>query len=259
MKSHSTACVTGASTGLGYEFALQLAETRNLIIVARDKDRLNKLKTRLEATTPASVEVFAADLTEAAQCSALAENLSQNENLDLLVNNAGFGTVGDFTLSDRSKEVKQVDLNVRALVELTHAALSTMRKKRRGAVINVSSVAGFQPSAYSAVYSASKSFVRLFSEAVNDENREYNIRVQTLCPGFTRTEFQQRAGIPVEDVPDFAWMQSSDVVRISLEKLSTGDTVVVPGILNEAVVRLSSLLPEQMRKDLTSTVMKRLK
>jgi len=228
--------VTGASTGIGKAFAEQLAARGcHLVIVARDRARLDDLAARLRASRGVEVEVLQADLTDARQLRQVEDRLRGAPAIDLLVNNAGFGTSGRFADLDIEREDEEIRLNVVALARLTHAVLPGMLERRHGRIINVASLAGFIPGPNLATYSATKAYVVSFTEALHEELRGTGVHVQVLCPGLTRTEFQQRAGVRISAMPRFAWMSPEAVARISLEKLRKGDLIVVPGWLNRTL------------------------
>jgi len=226
--------VTGASAGIGRAFAEQLAARGcHLVVVARDGARLDELATRLRASAGVEVDVVPADLTASEELRRVVNRLAAAPAIDLLVNNAGFSTLGKFATLDVEREANEIALNVVAPVRLTRAVLPGMLERRRGAVINVSSLAAFLPGPNLATYSSTKAYLNSFTEALHDELRGTGVRVQVLCPGLTRTEFHQRAGIDASGRPGFAWMSADEVVRISLEKLQMGSLVVVPGWMNQ--------------------------
>jgi short-subunit dehydrogenase len=241
------ALVTGASSGIGAAFARRLAaEGTDLIVVARNPDRLAALADELRAAHGVEVQVLPADLTTTAACRSVEVAVTGDDQLDLLVNNAGFGTAGSCAPLDQDGEEEEIRLNVLALVRLTRAALPGMLGRGRGAIINVSSMAGFQPAPYNATYGATKAYVNSFTEALAEEVRGTGVRMQTLCPGFTRTEFQDRAGIDASGLPDFAWMTADEVATQSLDALGAGPVVFVPGLANRATASLAGLLPRRL-------------
>ena len=248
------AIVTGASAGLGKEFALQLAERYNLVLVARRAELLQELAHQC-AAKGAQCETIAADLLKADDVAKVEARAAQSD-IGLLVNNAGFGTYGAFTELPRQGEADQVQLNINTLVRLTHAALSGMTSRGSGAVINVASVAGYQPAPYSATYSATKTFVRYFTEAIAEEVRPKGVYLQVLCPGFTHTEFHEKADIAKGGIPDFMWMESSDVVRDSLEAMDKKQTVCVPGAVNKAITAVGGATPNAVSAKLAALVMR---
>ncbi|MGB5760022.1 MAG: SDR family oxidoreductase, partial [Acidimicrobiales bacterium] len=207
------ALITGASSGIGKAFArLLAAQGTDLVVVARDEARLTALATELEQGDGVTVEVLVADLADRSQLETVAERLqSTTSPIDLLINNAGFGFTGDFIDLDPDRETSVVDVNVSAMHRLAHAAGTAMSARQRGGIINVSSVAGFGPSPKAATYAATKAFVTSFSEALHMELGPFGVVVSCLCPGLTRTEFQQRANSPTAAVPAAFW-QSADVV-----------------------------------------------
>lgn len=259
-KTHAArrrALVTGASTGIGAAFARRLArEHYDLIIVARGRERLDDLATQLRAEHGGAVEVLPADLTHAPELR-IVEKVVADAHLDLLVNNAGFGTVGTFARLDVAKEEEEIRLNVTALMRLTRAALPGMIARHRGSIINVSSMAAFQPAPYNATYAATKAFVNSFTEALHEEVRGTGVAVQALCPGFTRTEFQKRAGVDVSDIPSFAWMSADAVVDASLSALRRGELICIPGFANRALMTLTGALPRSLTRRVAGTLGKR--
>jgi short-subunit dehydrogenase len=241
------ALITGASSGIGAAFARHLAaDGTDLIVVARSADRLAALADELRGAHGVDVRPLAADPTTPAGCRAVEHALATDDRLDLLVNHAGFGTVGDFATLDADAEEREIQLNLLALVRLTRAALPGLLARGHGAIVNVSSMAGLQPAPYSATYGATKAFVNSFTEALAEEVRGTGVRVQALCPGFTRTEFQDRAGIDASGVPAFAWMTAEAVVTESLQCLRASQVVVVPGMANRATAALTGVLPRRL-------------
>ena len=241
-----SALVTGASTGIGRTFAERLARDQyDLVLVARGAERLEALAKRLAEQRGIAARVLVADLTEPADL-ARVEAEVRERTPDLLVNNAGFGTVGRFAELDVAGEEREVRLNVLALLRLTHAALAPMVERGHGGVINVSSLAGEAASPYTATYAATKAFVTSFSEALSEELRGSGVRVQVLLPGFTRTEFQERAGIDTQAIPGFAWMEPEAVVEASLAGLERGQVVCIPGLGNRLLAPFQRLLPRAL-------------
>jgi hypothetical protein len=251
------AVVTGASTGLGRSFAERLARDQyDLVLVARDAARLEELAARLAAEQPISARSLPADLTERAGLARVERELRERTP-DLLVNNAGFGTVGRFAELDLDAEEREVRLNVLALVRLTHAALAPMVERGNGAVVNVSSLAGESPAPYTATYAATKAFVTSFTEALSEELRGTGVRVQALLPGFTRTEFQERAGIDPATIPGIAWMEPGAVVDASLAALERGQVTCIPGLGNRVLAPLQRLLPRSLVRRVVGATMER--
>jgi len=239
--------VTGASTGLGAVFATALAQQQyDLTIVARGRERLEALAGRLRQSYGTIVEVVVADLTRPTALRTVEEHLAGDYAFELLVNNASFGTTGPFARLDPDQEEAEIRLNVLALVRLARAVLPGMIARSRGAIINVSSLAAFAPGPYDATYNATKAFVNSFTEALYEELRGTGVHVQTLCPGFTHTEFQQRAGIDISKIPTFAWMTPEAVVDASLRALQRRQVVCVPGLVNRLLALLMGAAPRRL-------------
>ena len=227
------AWVTGASSGIGAAFARRLArEGYDVVGVARSRDRLEALAEEIQKESTVSVDVLVADLTEPDSLAEVERGLGEDPNLALLVNNAGFGTAGRFHELDRDREEAEVRCNVLAPSRLTHAALAALVPRGRGAVINVSSLAGLAPSPFMATYGATKAYLVSFTEALHEELRGTGVRVQVLCPGFTRTEFQSRAEVNAEGIPNLLWMSAESVVDASLRALERGSVICIPGLRN---------------------------
>jgi short-subunit dehydrogenase len=253
------ALVTGASSGIGAEFARALAaRDHDLVVVARDASRLDALAEQLEREHGVDVEVLSADLTSKKGRAVVEARLESAEpTIDLLVNNAGMGTYGKFVELSREGEAREIRLNVLALVQLSHAALSGMTGRGRGGIINVSSLAGHQPTPLNATYGATKAFVTSFSQALHEELRGTGVKVMVLCPGFTRTEFQARAGLDSGSVPSFLWQTPEPVVAAALRAYEQGRAVCIPGALNQAGAAFSSALPAGITRRIAGAVVPR--
>jgi short-subunit dehydrogenase len=225
-----TALVTGASAGLGAEFARQLAaKGYDLVLVARDADRLASAADELRARHSVAVDVLPADLISDEGCAAVAERIADAQRpIDVLVNNAGLGMYQVFGAAPLDAEERQLGLNVRAVLRLSHAAVRAMSGRNSGRIINVSSVAGFLPRGSNATYSASKAWVTMFSEGLSVQLRGTGVSVTAVCPGFTRTEFHERAQADMSHVPERMWLAASDVVREGLDDAFAGKPVSVP-------------------------------
>src|SRR5258706_934916 len=231
--SNPVALITGASVGMGEQFARQLSERgHDVVLVARDAARLEALAKEIEGRNGARAEVLAADLTDAGQLDAVEARARQ---VDLLVNNAGFGTFGPFHTLDIATEIREINLNVMALVRLTHAAASGMVERGRGGILNVSSLAGSQPGPSNATYGATKAFVTSFTEAVHEELKGTGVSVTVLCPGFTHTEFQERANVPAGSIPGFMWQEAPEVARPGLDGVAKNKAVVIPRTTNKVM------------------------
>jgi short-subunit dehydrogenase len=255
----TTALVTGASVGIGRAFAAGLAARGDdLVVVARDAKRLDELARELEARHDVAVQVLPADLLTGEGLASVECRLDDlDAPVDLLVNNAGFGTYGRFVELEVEHEVEEVELNVVAVVRLTHAALRSMEPRRSGAILNVASVAAYQPSPTSATYGATKAFVHSFTHAVREEARGTGVRVMLVCPGYTHTEFHARAGLGRSNVPEFAWSSADDVVTTALRDLERGRSVSIAGALNQTAAALSSMAPAGITRRVAGLVIKR--
>ncbi len=247
--------MTGASSGIGDAFARRLAaEGTSLVLVARRAERLEALAAEL--AVPA--EVVPADLADAEGVRLVEKRLaSTTDPVDLLVNNAGFGTSGPFVESDVEREDEEIRLNVLALVRLTRAALPGLVQRGAGAIVNVASVAGFQASPNNATYGATKAFVLAFTEAVAEEVRGTGVGIQVLAPGFTRTEFQSTADYDTSRLPAAAWQTPEQVVGESLAALAKGKVVCVPGRQNKLLVGSTALLPRVAKRRIAGFVSRR--
>ncbi|MBW3663811.1 MAG: SDR family oxidoreductase [Actinobacteria bacterium] len=255
----SRALVTGASAGIGRSFAKHLAaEGSDLVVVARTEPQLKDLATELEDRHGVSVEVLAADLTVEDELARVELRLrDQDRPVDLLINNAGFGTHGRFHELDVETEESQIRLNVIALVRLTHAALAAMVARGRGGVVNVASLGAFQPDPFFATYGATKSFVLSFTEAVANELRTSPVTVSCVAPGLTRTEFQDRAEVETGGVPGTLWQSPEDVVTAALNGVASGRTVIVPGGLNRVTAAVSRVTPTAITRRIAAGLVKR--
>ncbi|HZR13011.1 MAG TPA: SDR family oxidoreductase [Acidimicrobiia bacterium] len=255
----TTSVVTGASAGIGAAFARALAARGDdLVLVARSRARLDDLAAALIRDHGVGVEVLPADLTDAADLARVEARVGDRARpVDLLVNNAGFGTAGSFDALPVEREDEEVRLNVLAVVRLTHAALDGMTTRGDGAIVNVSSVAGYQPNPGMATYGATKAFVSSFTQAVHEEVRSRGVHVMLVCPGFTRTDFQERAGVDQSDVPGFAWMEPDRVVADALRALDARRAVCVPGALNRVAAVMSDVAPAGVTRRVAGLVLRR--
>jgi hypothetical protein len=233
----STALVTGASSGIGAAIAEELASRgQNLTLTARREELLTELATDLHERYGVRAGVAAGDLGDPGERDRLATKLEQlGLDVEVLVNNAGFGYAGNFVDANRARQVEMVRLNCEAVVDLTARYLPAMLRRERGAILNVASTGGFQPMPKSATYGATKAFVLSHSEAIHHELRGTGVTLTAVCPGPVRTEFANAADIPhADDTPSFIWMSASDVAREAVDALEAGKRTVVPGMLNYA-------------------------
>ncbi|WP_131103373.1 SDR family NAD(P)-dependent oxidoreductase [Ornithinimicrobium sufpigmenti] len=251
-----TALVTGASSGLGKEFAEQLAgRGHDLVLVARNRQALDALAADLTARRGVQVEVLPADLTDRPQLQEVADRLADPDRpVDLLVNNAGFGARKGFVRNDLEEEERAVDLMVKAVMVLAHAAGGAMRGRQRGAILNVSSVAGFAVMGH---YSAIKSYVTVFSEGLASELAPHGVTVTAVCPGFTHTEFHDRAEMNMSMLPDALWLEAPDVVRTALDDVSRGKVVSVPSATYKGVVGMLKVVPRALTRRVASELAER--
>ena len=246
-----TALITGASSGIGAAFARKLAEAgTHLILVARSEEKLRTLAIQLANQHAIRAEVIVADLSRAGAARAVFEETQQRGlTVDMLINNAGFGTYGPFETLDAEREQQEIMLNVATLVDLTHHFLPVMAARRQGIIINVASLAAFQPIPYMAVYAATKAFVLSFSEALWGEYRTKGVRILALCPGETSTEFFDVVG------PQYSTASKMEtpeqVVQTGLRALEQGRSSVVSGRQNAFIANSSRFFPRSLVVRLT--------
>jgi short-subunit dehydrogenase len=237
-----TALVTGATAGLGAEFARQLAAAgQDLVLVARDVDRLEQRAADLRTAYGVRVEVLGADLADRDQLDRVAQRLADpDQAVDTLVNNAGFARRTGFLADDLAEEERAVDVMLRAVLVLSHAAARAMKQRGRGAIVNVASVAAFVAMG---TYSATKSWVVVFSEALSRELSGTGVSATAVCPGFVHTEFHQRASLNMSRLPEWGWIDAEQVVREGLAGAARGRPVVVPSRRYAALVTVLRYLP----------------
>ena len=222
----SWALVTGATAGIGESFTRLLAENNyNIVMVARDLQRLEERALGLESKFNISTHVIQADLATESGCAVIEQYISNNQ-IDVLINNAGFGLNKAFTMSSLEAEQQMLDVLVRTPMRLMHAVLPGMKERNKGVVINVSSVAGYIAGGS---YSASKSYITVISESLNTELAGTNVKVSALCPGFTRTEFHQRARMSMKGLPNFMWLNADELVKKAWSDALRGEAVSIPG------------------------------
>jgi short-subunit dehydrogenase len=239
----NTTLITGASSGIGAAFARKIAALgRNVFLVARSEDKLIALCNELGRLTSIRAQYLALDLQQPEAGTQLFEETKKRElEIDMLINNAGFGSMGDFAKLDLNRELEIIQLNVRALVDLTHRFLQPMRERKRGTIINVASTAGFQAVPYMATYAATKAFVLSFSEALWEENRMHGVHVMALCPGVTETNFFEAAGM---DHPPMRIIQTpEEVVETALRALNRRKSTVISGWTNFFTVEAERIFP----------------
>lgn len=248
----STALVTGATAGIGLEFARQLAARgESLVLVARDTARLDAVAKELRSSYDVEVEVLSADLTDADQLASVEARVADRARpVDLLVNNAGFGLKERFLDNPIEVEQAQQDVLVRAVLRLTHAALGGMVERGHGGVINVSSVAAFLPRG---TYSAAKAWVNSFSAWAHNEYADRGVTVMALCPGFVRTEFHERLGIDRDSsAPRVLWLEADRLVHEALADFDRGRAMSIPSRRYKAIVTATRLVPRSVLQRLQS-------
>ncbi|MGO4462355.1 SDR family NAD(P)-dependent oxidoreductase [Streptomyces sp. M-16] len=238
----TTVLITGASAGLGAAFARGFAAKGcDLVLVARDKTRLESVADGLRREFGAACEVLPADLLDPEQCATVAGRLADPARpVDMLVNNAGFGLPAPFPYNPVEDEERMLDLLVKVPLRLTHALLPGLRERRRGAVLNIASVAGLLPTG---TYGAAKAWVTAFSESLRVDMEPYGVRVLAVVPGFTRTEFQERAGMDVSALRDAVWLEPEAVVDKALRDLARRRPVSITGRHYQAYALAARHLP----------------
>lgn len=251
-----TALITGASGGIGEAFARKLAARgENVFLVARSGEKLAVICNALIAAHKIDAQFFALDLAEKdAPAKLFEETERRGLEIETLVNNAGYGSVGEFATLDMENELRMIDLNVRALAELTRRYLPAMRERRRGAIINVASTASFQAVPYMANYAATKAYVLSLSEALWEENRAHGVRVLAVCPGSTATNFFE---VAATKAPPPSLMQSpEEVVDEALRALDAGRSHVVSGWKNFLLAEANRIAPRQLATRITAMILK---
>lgn len=245
--AETVALVTGASSGIGAALARRIArDGRALVLVARRADRLEALASELRRDAGVAAQVIACDLIRPGGARELVDEVARRGLVvEWLVNNAGFGTSGRFDRLPIEGELDEIRLNVEALVELTGRCLPGMVERRRGVVMNVASVAGFAPGPYTATYNATKAFVVSFSEAIAAELKGTGVEVLCVCPGFTSTEFQEKAGIDVSRVPKLAWMSAEAVADEAVRGVGRGP-ILVNGVMNSVLTTALRFVPRSL-------------
>ena len=246
------ALITGPTSGIGAGFARRYASDGfDVVLVARDVDRLTRLSDELREHS-GSVEILPADLADAAGRQRVCDRLAGG-GVRVLVNNAGFGTSGDFWSSDPALLQSQLDVNVTAVMHLTRAALPAMLEAGAGTVINIASIAGLVPGRGS-TYSASKAWVISFSEGLSVGLQGTGVSVHAVCPGYVHTEFHDRAGIDMAKSPSFMWLEVDDVVSQSLADIARGKVISIPGLQYKAIIAAERLIPRTLMRAVTKRI-----
>lgn len=248
-----SALVTGASSGIGEVMTTMLAEAGvPTVVVARRADRLTDLAARLDG-----VEVLVADLNDADGLAEVAARIADPDRpIDLVVNNAGFGTNGAFHELDPDRLGEEIGLNVAALTRLSHAALAAMVPRGRGWLLNVSSIASFQSAPRLAVYAATKAYVTSLSESLHEEVDEHGVHVTALCPGLTKTEFQSVSNTSsyADRFPDLVWTSPEQVARTGLDAVVANRTIAVPGRQYQVMSAVTNVTPRWLRRRVSALV-----
>ena len=252
----TSALVTGASSGIGEAMARLLGEAGvPTVLVARRTDRLQELADRYDG-----FEVLTADLNEDAGVAAVAARIADDEApIDLVVNNAGFGTSGLFHELDADRLHDEIGLNIQALTRLSHAALAVMVPRGRGYLLNVSSMASFQPAPRLAVYAATKAYVTNLTESLHEEVRSTGVHVTALCPGLTKTEFQSVSNSEsyAGSYPSFAWLPVDDVAGAGLDDVAKGRAISIPGALYKMAAAATAMTPRGVTRRMSSLIQRR--
>lgn len=247
----SVALVTGASAGLGVEFARQLAKRgHRLVLAARRKDRIDELAKELGNARAVAIDLSTSD----AAGKLMADVEAAGEQVDLLVNNAGFGLIGRFAELDAKRQRQMIDLNVGTLTDLCRLVAPQLIERKSGAILNVASTAAFQPGPKMAVYFATKAYVLSFTEALHEELKPHGIRVSCLCPGPTRTEFGEVAGFGGNGMFDMAAMGPVEVVEAGLSGLDKNHAVVVPGWMNKVTAASTRFAPRSVVRKIAGSI-----
>lgn len=242
----NTTLITGSSSGIGAAFARKLATLgRNVLLVARSEDKLITLCNELGRISGVRAQYFVLDLAQPDAGARLFEETKKRQlEIDMLINNAGFGSMGDFAQLDLANEFKMIDLNIKSLVELTHRFLIPMRERKQGTIINVASTAGFQAVPFMATYAATKAFVLSFSEALWEENGKHGVHIMALCPGVTETNFFEASHM---DRPPMRTIQTPEaVVDAALRGLKRHKSSVVSGWTNFLMIESERFVPRSM-------------
>ena len=251
-----TALITGATAGLGASFARHLArEGHDLVLVARDDDRLASTKAELEAAHRVKVETLRADLATVEGRDAVAARLTDATEpnvteIDLLINNAGIGLYRAFGKTELVDEDRMLDVNVRAVMHLAHAAVGAMRPRGHGRIVNVASVSGFVPRPETVTYGASKAYVIAFTEGLSKLLAGTGVTVTAVCPGFVHTEFHERAHVDMSYLPNWIWLDADKVVAEGLDDARKGKVISVPDLKYKAIVGVSRIAPRSLTRRL---------
>ncbi|MEA3328973.1 MAG: SDR family oxidoreductase [Candidatus Omnitrophota bacterium] len=262
MSSKKYALITGATSGIGASFARLLAQSGyNLIITGRREKIIQKVADELKANYRIDVQVILADFSQENDLDCLVMYLNKIDNIEILINNAGFGSRKIFFEDNFNNQEIMLKVHINAAVRLTHTIVPKMIKNGKGIIINVSSLAAFLPSSTTGLYCATKAFINSFSESMHLILKSKNIKVQALCPGFTKTDFHQKLDIGQSKLKNrgiIRWMAADEVVKISLSSLKKGKVIVIPGFFNKLIKLLITILPKNVYYKLASLESKKI-
>lgn len=235
------ALITGASSGIGAEFARQLASQGfDLILIARRQDKLESLSKQLQEEFSVLAEVFIGDLSNMDDNNKIVSKIKETNQLDVLINNAGYGINNTFLQIDIAEHINMINVHFTSAVMFCHASIPGMIKRKRGVIINTSSTAAINKSLMSVMYTSTKSALTVFCEVLQEKVKNFNIFIQSLCPGFTYSEFHDTdsmRGFQRSWFPEESWMTSEEVVRKSLDAVKTGNVIFIPGDMNKDYIR----------------------
>jgi len=259
MSDRPVALVTGASSGIGWQLARQLAgRGHDLVVVARREGLLQQLAGEVGSEHGTAVEVLPADLQTDRGITTVVDRVVEGSPLAVVVNNAGFGWYGPMVEQGPSAVTSMLSVNVAAVAAISRAALASMVPRRQGGLLNVSSTAGFVPGPRSALYHATKAFVTALTEALHEESRPYGVHVTALCPGFTPTGFQDRAGVDTRHIPGFALTDAASVAEAGLAALARNQVLCTPGLANWLARLGSQLAPRTVVRRMSGQVLRRM-
>lgn len=242
--------ITGATAGIGYELAKIYAnDGYNLVLIARNSEKLEKVKTELNLIYNVSIHTLSIDLSKDNACEDILSYVNKKHlTVDVLINNAGIGSFGYFKELDIAKEVQQINVNIKALTELTRLFLPVMINNESGSILNVASTAAFCAGPKMATYYATKAFVLSFTEAIYEEIKGSNIKVSCLCPGAVKTEFLDKAGIKKKEFAKKNMMSAKQVAKVAYRDFKKGKLIIVPGINNKIVIAFNKLIPRSLSR-----------
>lgn len=248
--SRSFVLITGATAGIGYELAKIYAnDGYNLVLVARNIERLEKVKSELNLMYNVNIHTLSIDLSIDNSCEEIFNYVNKKHlTVDILINNAGVGSFGYFKELDINKEVDQININVKALSELTRLFLPTMINNEAGSILNVASTAAFCSGPKMATYYATKAFVLSFTEAIYEEVKGSNIKISCLCPGAVRTEFLDKSGIKKNEIAKKNMMTAKEVAKIAYKDFNKGKLIIIPGVKNKIIVGFNKIVPRSISR-----------